>query len=642
VRRRQRFTPLPTPAVVTDELNPLRVSGFSALLGGLFFLLIARLWLLQIVRGDAFHEEAAENRSRVVRTIAPRGIIVDAKGRLLVTNGTQFSVYLHLDQMPRSAKRPKAKVKGEPPPPDPVTEAYKDRVAQLVEITRAELDKTIVAKQGAISEPIPIRDNIDRHLMARLYERQDDLQGISVEVVPVRKYPVASHATHILGYTALVSADDLKNKDLEDYPDEKRYRGGDYIGRAGVEKSYDELLRGTSGMESFEVDARGRRRKEVAREPAQAGATLTLTVDQTIQEAAEKALGGRAGAVVAVDPRDGRVLAMVSAPTYDLSWRTQRFSDDDYTKFVAPGEMNRAMRPFPPGSTFKIITSAAGLGEGKIGDGTYYTCSGVLPIGKGKPKKCDAVHGTIGLTDALAHSCDIFYYHVGMNLGVEKMALWARRFGLDHASGIDLPGEMGGIIPDAEWKAHWAASVNKKKGWHESPMWFPGDSANTAIGQGFVTATPLQMALVASAIANGGTVFEPRVVAKATAPNDPKDVLYQLTPKVHSELKLTPEQIDRIRRGMRACVTSGTGRSAEVGCGIRVYGKTGSAEKQSGKDKGANYGWFTCYGLHEGQPSEIAVCVMLEPVKGQNFHGGEVAAPVARQVIEAYYFKAKK
>lgn len=640
--RRQRFTPLPTPQVVTDELSPVRLGGFGAILGGLFLVLIARLWLLQVVRGDAYHEKATDNRNRVVRTTAPRGIIVDAQGRTLVTNGAQFSVFLHLDLLPRSPKPPRAKKKGDIPPPDPITEAYKDRVAELVEVTRAELDKTIASKQGAISEPIPIRENIDRHLMARLYERQDDLQGISVEVVPVRKYPVASHATHVLGYTAPCSLDDLKDPNLDDYPEEKRYRSGDFIGRAGIEKSYDLLLRGTSGMESFEVDARGRRHKETSRESAEAGATLTLTIDQTVQEAAEKALGGRAGAVVAIDPRDGRVLAMVSAPTYDLNWRTLRFSDEDYQKFVAPGEMNRAMRPFPPGSTFKIITSAAGLGEGKIGDGTSYTCSGVLPIGKGKPKKCDAIHGTIGLTDALAHSCDIFYYHVGMNLGVEKMALWARRFGLDHASGIDLPGEMGGIIPDAEWKAKWATSVNEKKGWHESPQWFPGDSANTAIGQGFVTATPLQMALVASAIANGGTVFEPRVVAKATAANDPNNVVYQLAAKVHSEIKLTPEQVDRIRRGMRACVTSGTGRSAEVGGGIRVYGKTGSAEKQSGKDKGANYGWFTCYGLREGQPAEIAVCAMLEPVKGQNFHGGEVAAPIARQVIEAYYFKVKK
>ena len=639
---RRDFSVLAPRPSSPEERNVFRVTGFSVALVGLFFLLMGRLWLLQIVRGETYRSFAEEHRSRTVRTVAPRGAVVDAKGRVIVANRAQFSVFLHLDALPQSKKKPKAKQKGELAPPDPVTETYLDRVAKLVEVSRAELDETIAAKRGRPTDPVPIRENINRHLMARLYERQDSLQGISIEVVPVRTYPMKSRAAHVLGYTAAITRDDFeKNDALKAYPDQKKYRPGDVIGRTGIEKTYDLLLRGTSGSESFEVDARGRRRNDVAREVAEAGATLHLTLDETVQEAAEKALAGRSGAVVAVDPRDGRVLALVSAPSYDLTWRTHPFTKAELDQFIAPGEMNRALRAFPPGSIYKIITSAAGIGEGKIGEGTSYSCAGSLLIGVSHRQRCHGTHGSVGLTDALAVSCDVFFYRVGMNLGADKMADWSRRFGLDDATGIDLPDEMGGIIPDTQWKASWSKKVNEKRGWHESPQWFPGDSANMAIGQGFVTVTPLQMALVSSAIANGGTIYEPRVVLKATAADNPKNVLYQLKPTVHSELKLTPAQLVRIQRGMRACVTSGTSRAAEVGGGILVYGKSGSAEKRGGQDHGATYGWFTCYAEREGKPAEIAVCAMLEPAQGQNYHGGEVAAPIARQVISAYYFGLK-
>lgn len=639
--RRRHFSPRAPRPSVPEERHAYRVAGFGGVLVLLFSLLLGRLWLLQVVRGETYRTLAQENRGRTVRTTAPRGTIVDASGKVMVSNRAQFSVFLHLDELPQSKRKPKLK-KGAKKPPDPVTEAYLDQVAKLVEVSRKELDETILAKSGRSGDPVPIRENIDRHLMARLYERRDNLQGISIEIVPVRTYPQKNHAAHILGYTAAVTNEDFKNKTLQAYPDNKKYRSGDSIGRTGVEKTYDLLLRGTAGSESFEVDARGRRRKEVAHESPEAGATLHLTIESRVQEAAEKALGGRSGAVVALDPRNGRVLALVSAPSYDLNWRTHPFTQQELEQFIQPGEMNRALRAFPPGSTYKIVTSAAGLGEGKIGEGTGYFCSGSLLIGKGRRQKCHGSHGGVGLTNALAVSCDVYFYHVGMNLGADNMAEWARRFGLDHATNIDLPDESGGTIPDQKWKARWADQVNRRRGWNESPRWFPGDSANAAIGQGFVTATPLQIAQVSAVIANGGTVYEPRVVEKATAVDDPSHILYKVAPKVHGELKLAPALINQIRRGMRACVTSGTGHSAEVGGGIQVYGKSGSAEKKGGQAHGATYGWFTCYAMREGMPAEIAVCVMLEPVAGQNYHGGEVAAPVARQVISAYYSGSQK
>ncbi|MBB6049553.1 penicillin-binding transpeptidase domain-containing protein [Armatimonas rosea] len=665
ISRRRRFTPLPTAPLPSEEISMGRVLGMGGTLAVLFALLIGRLWLLQMVRGDEYRERALLNRSRTMRTTAPRGIIKDSKGRTLVANATQFAVFLRPDEMPRPAKLPKVKTAkgkkgaGKTPaspeptvdvplnpvtdkPLDPVTKAYLEQVARLVEVPVEVLFTTIKKKRGMPNDPIPIRENIDRGLMARLYEHQDDLPGLAVEVVPIRSYPFPNLATHILGFTGSVSSDELKDEKIVAYPPEKKYRSGDLIGKQGLERFYDLYLRGTLGNEAFEVDGKGRRRKEIGKVPAKAGATLVLALDKQVQDVAEKMLVGKVGAVVALDPRDGSVLAMASTPTYDLNLRTQRLTNEEYKTKVGGGETNRAISPFPPGSTFKLITSVAGLAEEKITPYSTITCAGGKFIGK-QWKRCDGTHGGIELTGAIARSCDTYFYTVGERLGPTKLAAWGHKFGLGETPTLDMPvySWSQGIVPDPTYKKKKAAGWNRRFANKMSPQWMGGDTANMSIGQGDVNATPLQMASVAATIANGGTVWEPHFVKKAVDADDPTQVLYEVQPKVVSTLGVKSSVLEAVRQGMRACVQSGTSTKAQVGGGIEVAGKSGSAEKRGGRGggKGANYGWFTCYAQRHGEPATIAVCVFLEPTKGENYYGGDAAAPIAREVIQAHFRK---
>lgn len=641
--RRRYFSQLPTAPPPTQEISLLRVLGMGVSLSVLFAILVGRLWLLQMVRGDDYRERALLNRSRTTRTTAPRGVIKDSKGRILVDNTTQFAVFLHPDEMPRPAKlktTPKKKGKGQPTPAplppeelnpitdrplDPVTKIYLNRVAELVEVPVAELYKIIKKKRGRAGDPIPIREDIDRGLMARLYEQQDDLSGLSVDVIPVRAYRYLKRATHILGYTRPIDADDLKDPNILAYPAEKRYRGGDWIGKQGLEKQYDRYLRGTLGYESFEVDGKGHRRKEVGKEPAKAGDNLILALDATIQDTAEKALGGRPGAVVAVDPRSGRILAMASAPTYDLGlWTRPRTQADVVAMQKGGAELNRAVSKYPPGSTFKIVTMAAGLASHRLPDGAY--CPGYVQLGKIK-KKCMGHHGGIDSISAFAQSCNVFFFEAGWKIGDEILADWAHRFGLGSKTGIDLPNEKQGTIPSKQW-----ARETKDRGW------WRGDLADMAIGQGFDEATPLQMALVAAAVGNGGTVWKPYLVDKVVDSDDPNKVLFANKPEVAHTLELDKNALQRLRSAMHAVVERGTSRAAALP-GIDVAGKSGTA--QTGRGNMA-HGWFTCYAGRSGEAPKIAVCVLLEATQASdNFHGGGVCAPIARAVIEAY-FSAEK
>lgn len=659
--RRRYFTPLPAPALPTEEISLVRIVLAGGVIALLFALLAGRLWLLQIVRGDEYRDKALLNRSRKVQTSAPRGIIVDSKGQILVTNSTQFAVYLHPEEVfsltallkivdpvkpdKDDGKKPTKLKKIQKPTPKEKeatrrVQGYLDRVADLVDVPRLELDDTIRRKRGGTNDPIPIRENIDRRLMARLYERQDDLPGISVEIVPIRSYPVPLRATHLLGYTGSITAEELHDPKVMGYPTAKKYRSGDWIGKLGLEKTYDLYLRGTLGYEAFEVDGRGRRRKEVGREEAKPGAKLVLALDARVQEAAEKVLSGKIGAVVALNPRDGSVLAMASTPTYDLNLRSQRLTQQEYESKVGSGELNRVISAFPPGSTFKIVTATAGLAEGKITAETSFNCAGGKYIGK-TWKRCHAAHGSVSLTAALALSCDTYFYSVGERLGPTTLAAWGHKFGIGEDLNLDMPvyGTSRGIMPDPEFKARKAEGWNRRNSKKMVAKWMGGDTANTSIGQGDVNISPLQMATVAATIANGGTVWEPRLVKSALAADDPTQVLYKMTPVVKSRLDLDSHLLTQVQRGMQACVEWGTGKGARVGGGIEVFGKSGSAEKRGGRDggKGANYGWFTCYAQRHGEPASIAVCVFLEPTKGENYHGGEAAAPLARQVIEAHF-----
>jgi penicillin-binding protein 2 len=604
--RRSRTAPVP----ISDPQVPLaRLRVFALLIVMGIGTIMGRLWYLQVYQGDTFRARADNNRLRPVREVAPRGLIQDARGRVLVTNSAQFTVFVVPLFLPKDEEE-KAGVLRE--------------LARILEVKYEDLLALMRRNESSPANPIAIAEGVSDHVMARIAENRLRLPGVVTDVEPVRMYPEGKLAAHLLGYIGPIDKREIEkeaNKKLG-------YKPGDFIGKAGVERSYDQYLCGEAGAQLFEVDARGRRRNAVGEEPVVAGATLTLGLDRDVQKAAEDALAGRKGAAVAVDPRDGRVIAYVSSPAFDPTLFARR---------PLPGKKYRAMSDEgrlldrasylaqPPGSTYKVVTSVAGLATGKITEHTGDFCAGGARIGN-RFKRCHSTHGGVNLIRALEASCDVFYYHAGLRMGPDTIAEWSHKFGLGERTGIDLPSEEDGLIPTRAWKRVMAAKFG-----NPDSNWYPGETANMAIGQGDVLTTPLQMALVAAAIGNGGTVYKPRVVVKAVSTKDGKPV-YQMEPTVTHRLGLTPQQIALVARGMRAVVAGGSGTSRRAALpGIAVAGKSGSAEVQGNRYLHA---WFICYAPFENPT--IAICVFLDADK-QKLHGGSHAAPVARKMMAAHF-----
>jgi penicillin-binding protein 2 len=569
------------------------------------------MWYLQILRGDEFRDKAVSNQTSSVRSPAPRGVIQDSQGRPLVTNGAQFTIVVSPPDLPKS-KTEKATV-------------YR-RLALLLHVSEADLAKVVRRGNGRPSDPIVVAEGVDYHTLTRIAENHLYLPGVTSRVEPVRKYPNGTLAAHLLGYIGQIDDKEIKDKaNLK-----LGYVGTDFIGKSGVEKEYDAYLNGQPGKLQYEVDARQRRQRLMGEIEPTPGATLTLGLNLEVQKACEAALAGRKGAAVAIDPRDGRVIAMASFPTFDPNLLARRpLLQRIYNEKIAPGLFNRAtMAAQPPGSTFKIITSAAGLATGDITDHTWDSCPGYIMLGRAM-KRCHSSHGGVNLTRALEASCDVFYYHAGLRTGPTKLSDWAFKFGLGQKTGIDLPIEVKGTVPSPAWK-----KIMAPKFGNPDSGWYPGDTANVSIGQGDVQATPLQMAQVAAAIASGGTIYEPHVLLKATDAATGK-TLYTATPKVSRKLNLPPAAISQIAKGMRAVIVGGggTGHASNLK-GIAVAGKSGSAERRGGQAHGATDAWFVCYAPYE-KPT-IAICVFLE-TSGANLHGGSDAAPVARRMMAAYF-----
>jgi penicillin-binding protein 2 len=544
-----------------------------------------------------------------VREVAPRGVIEDSKGRVLVTNGAQFTVFLIPGDLP---KLPDEK------------QSVLDRLAGILSLSPEDLLTVMKRNDPGASNPIPVAEGVSQHVVARIAENHMILPGILTSVEPVRQYPYGQLAAHLIGYIGQISDKELSRPENDD----AGYKPGDFIGKTGIERQYDNLLNGTPGGRWYEVDARGRRRREMGEDPVVAGATLGLGLDREVQAACEGALAGRKGAAVAVDPRDGRVLALASYPAYDPSMFARRpLAPALYKRLSDEGAFfNRALLSAnPPGSTFKIITSAAGLNSGKVDAYTTEFCAGGIMLGH-HLKRCDGVHGTVDLTQAIEASCDTFFYRIGLSMGPDAMANMAGNFGLGQKTGIDMPWETVGTVPSPAWKRTMAPRYG-----NPDSTWYPGDTANMAIGQGGVQATPIQMAMVAAAIGNGGSLYEPRIVVKATSSSD-GSVLYAMKPMISHHLPLTPAQIAEIAKGMRQVVIGprGTSHAADLE-GVAVAGKSGSAEVRGG---GPTHAWFVCFAPYENPT--IAICVFLES-GGHRLHGGVDAAPIARHMIATYF-----
>lgn len=588
--------------------------------------LLARLWFLQVVHGDDFLAQAERNRMRKVPLPAPRGLIVDRNGQVLATSIASHSVAVVPAALPSAKLEKKQRAK------------LLNSLAFLLDVTSKDIQDKLddAQKRGANSyDPVRIALNVPLAMIVHVEENKSRL-GPAVLITNdlQRDYPRSSLAAHVLGHVGLVTPDDLKRNRaaLQEVQSTIRLGFDDKIGKNGIERYYDSLLRGTDGSALYEVDSHSRpirRMGEVAEKP---GATLQLSLDNKLQAAAEKALAdsGHTGAAVAIDPRNGEVLVLASYPTYNpniFSLPRKQFNSA-YRELASNKRhpfIDRAIASrFPPGSTFKMVTAAAVLQKGAVTPATTFYCTGGMRLGRFFG--CWAVHGTENLVGAIKDSCDVYFYNAALRLGNPEssgptyLAQIARQFGLGAQTGIDLPGESSGLIPDPAWRRR----VNADR--PDLAYWYPGNTLNMAIGQGDVLTTPLQMANVTATVANGGTWWKPHVL---------KDV-QNLNGKIIQETQITshsagidPQNVEWVRRGMRATVTSGTGKVVDLPW-LQVAGKTGSAEDVH---HDLPHAWFVCFAPYKDP--QVAIAVIIENAG----HGASNAAPVAKAILEAMFPK---
>jgi penicillin-binding protein 2 len=442
-----------------------------------------------------------------------------------------------------------------------------------------------------------------------------DFPAFEVEIGHQRLYRQADHLAHVIGYLGEVSSEDLATA---------KYRSGELVGKKGIEQRYDETLRGTDGRRVVVVDSRGRPLQEHEKQIARPGKTLRLTIDLALQQSAERALGDNVGAVVALDPQTGEILALVSTPAYDPNAFTRRLSPEIWSGLLADSRhplQNRTIQnTYSPGSVFKTIVAMAALTEGVVTPSTRVFCSGQTTV-FGHPFRCHrrGGHGSVDVHDALRESCDIWFYHVGSKLGISTIARYARLFGLGSPSGIDLVGEKAGLVPDEAWSER----VRRQP-------WYPGETVSVSIGQGPLLVTPLQMAVWVAAIANGGFKVTPHLVADAAA-----------TPP--QKLPVNAEALEVVRRGLWAVVNEqGTGATVKL-AGVEVAGKTSTVQVVSQKTWTDNaslpyelrdHAWFASFApAGVGEKPRIAIVVFVE-------HGGrgsQAATPVAKAMYETYF-----
>ena len=612
-----------------DSFVGIRVGVLLLVALSLFAVLAFRLWFLQILSGDQYVATAANNRVREVAVEAPRGVIYDRNGQILVDNRAGLSVGLLPMDMPDPEREP--------------AEFQKEiaSLAQLLEVNEADLMKAYDRAKKDPYVTYTIKDDVPKNtVVAYLKEHSLEYRGVEVEESFLRQYPFRSLATHLLGYVGEISQTDL---DQEQFA---TLKGGAHIGKDGVERTYDSFLRGTDGKKTVEVDAAGRPKKFLEDVPATSGSNLVLTIDSELQQAAENAIiegiqrahqdkyvNAAGGAVVALDPRTGEVLALASYPSYDPSLWVGGMSSDKFAELTAEQAhyplFDRAINGlYPAGSTFKPFVAAAALDAGIVTPDTIFPCNGKFKEAQ-QTWKCwkPGGHGDLNLIAAIEQSCDVYFYNLGSLLYKETGAVLqngVRRFGFGQPSGIDLPGETTKTrVPDLAWKrANGKTELDK--------LWKPGDEINLAIGQGDLLVTPMQMAVALSALANkDGTVWVPHLGLQIKDASG--NVIHQFGNEKRSELGISADLLSAVRRGMRLVTSdpTGTAHGAFLGFPVSVAGKTGTAQ-----GPGDDYALFMGYAPADGNKEpEIAVVAVIE----QGGHGSSIAAPVVRRVMEAYF-----
>ena len=583
-----------------------RLHILSIILVLIFMTLVSRLGYLQVVKGSEYQKLAEGNRTRHVNVVAPRGEFYDRNGVVMVTSRPGFVVSI---------------VPGNKPTPPSVIA----QTAAILGMTPREIEDRL-SKSKTGFEPVRLKIDVGAQVVAAIEERKAELPGVVVEILPVRNYVHNQMGVHVFGYVSEISEQELAS--LGD----KGYRAGDLLGQSGLERKYENYIRGTDGGSQIEVDVAGRMVQVLAKKDPVPGNNIVLTIDYRLQKAAEEALdeqlrylqqqGGRrraqAGAVVVLNPRNGEVLAMASRPAFDPNQFIGGISTKNWQAInenpFHPMDNRAIAGEYPPGSTFKIITGTAALESKKVTPEERIFDSGqhwLVPKGNAAGEAL----GWINFHQALSMSDNVYFYELGNRLGIDALERYARLFGMGAFTGIDLPGESDGLVANRKYK-----ELNYKEDWYLA------ETFDAAIGQGFQLATPLQVAVLMSEIANGGHRWRPHVVRKVLSP---RGELVATTPiEETGRIDISPETLQLVRNGLRGVSEAGgTGAGVFANFPVPVAGKTGTAENPHGDD----HGWFVAYGPFNDP--RITVAVIIE----QGGYGSSSAGPVARKILETAF-----
>ena len=595
-----------------SDLPSIKLTIFQYVIVAVMMVLIFGLWRLQVVNAQNWRALAEANRIRKIPILAPRGQIFDREGRLIVDNYPSVSCFL-------------------------VREQGHDFEADLPLIARG-LHMTVDQIHGILKkyraapkyEPLPLKQDITPDEQEFIEAHRDEMPELETVDEQRRLYPKDGFAAHMIGYVGEVS-EEMLNDSRYAY-----YEPGDVVGKSGVEAAYDAILRGTDGSRDVLVDSHGREVGKLGTERSKPGQSLRLTIDLDIQRAAENAMGDRQGALVAMDPHTGEILAMVSRPTFDPNAFAVKIGRDDWNKLITDPNhplLNKAIQAqSPPGSTFKIVMSVAGLQEG-IAQDFKVNCQGGAML-YGHFYACDRHHGEVTIHNAIPFSCDTYYYNLAAKLGIDKIAKYSHALGFGMKTGIDLPDEITGVMPSAEWKM---------KNFHEK--YFAGEAVSVGIGQGAVAATPIQLARALGGIASGGVLKRPHVVFPDELPAEYREAMKDSFPGGGDvTVPIDSDNWQTITDGMAAVTgPSGTAFAYHMQ-DIDFAGKTGTAQvvnhsfgaRDVAKDinQRAN-AWFV--GMAPRRNPDIVVAVLWQ-------HGGwgNVSAPIAGKVIEAFVDKQRR
>ncbi len=602
---------------VSSEVLQKQLVLASFFILAVFSILILRLWFLQVVKGPVYLSKSENNRIRLQYVDPSRGMILDRNGEILVDNRPSYNLFVIPEDIQDHA-------------------GLFSKLQGLIEFDSDQAASQLEASARRIPfKPVLIKKDISRDELARIETHGFDLPGIGIQVKPQRRYSRGDLAPHVLGYLGEITEKQLQKGEYQDI------RSGDLIGKTGIESKWQPVLHGRRGGEQVEVDAVGRKIQVISRKAPVSGSDVFLTLDTRLQVLANQLLREKHGAIVCLNPMNGEVLALASSPSFDPNLFIKGIDQETWNNMATSEDFplqNRALTgQYPPGSVFKIVVALAALQEGVVTADEEIFCGGTFFLGEQRYRCWKRYgHGKVNLHNALVESCDVYFYTVGKRLGIDKIAHYAKLFGMGRESGLSLGNEKGGLVPTKEWKLRrWGVP------------WQAGETISSSIGQSFVLATPIQMAALISTVFNGGINVKPQITKWIRKPGG--DITHRFAPEYSGKLEIKKEYLDIVKAALCGVVNEprGTAKVARIE-GVTVAGKTGTSQVIAMKKdpvpkneeeipwKHRDHAWFVA--VAPAETPEIAVAVIIE----HGGHGGSAAAPIAKRLIEAFLKERKQ